>query len=105
MVRASSGWIGRTSSPPRPGRSASPHLELLGLHAFGASNVLDADALVEHVATIVQAARRLALGAGVPLRLIDAGGGLGIPYEPDQPVLDLVRLGAGLAELDGGLVG
>jgi diaminopimelate decarboxylase len=78
---------------------ASPHLELLGLHAFGASNVLDADALVDHVAATVQAARRLALGAGIPVRLIDAGGGLGIPYEAHQAELDLGRLGDGLAEL------
>jgi diaminopimelate decarboxylase len=77
----------------------SPHLELLGLHAFAASNVLDADALVEHARATVQAARRLALGAGIPLRLIDAGGGLGIAYEPDQAELDLGRLGKGLAEL------
>ncbi len=81
---------------------ASPHLELLGLHAFGASNVLDAGALVEHVATTVRAARRLALGAGIALRLIDAGGGLGIPYEAHEAPLDLVRLGAGLTEITRG---
>ena len=80
----------------------SPHLDLLGLHAFGASNVLDAGALVEHVAATVRAARRLALSAGTSLRLIDAGGGLGIPYEPHEISLDLVRLGAGLAEVTGG---
>jgi diaminopimelate decarboxylase len=78
---------------------ASPHLELLGLHAFGASNVLDAGALVDHIAATVQAARRLALGAGVPVRLIDAGGGLGIAYQTHQAELDLDRLGDGLAEL------
>ena len=78
---------------------ASPHLELLGLHAFGASNVLDAGALVEHVAATVRAARRLALAAGTTLRLVDAGGGLGIPYEPHEGSLDLVRLGAGLAAI------
>ncbi len=78
---------------------ASPHLELLGLHAFGASNVLDAGALVEHVAATVQAARRLALAAGTTLRLVDAGGGLGIPYEPHEESLDLVKLGAGLAAI------
>ncbi len=78
---------------------ASPHLELLGLHAFGASNVLDAGALVEHVAATVQAARRLALAAGTTLRLVDAGGGLGIPYEPHEGSLDLVKLGAGLAAI------
>ena len=33
----------------------SPNLDLLGLHAFGASNVLDASALVEHVAATVAA--------------------------------------------------
>jgi diaminopimelate decarboxylase len=80
----------------------SPHLDLLGLHAFGASNVLDASALVEHVAATVRAARRLALSVGTSLRLIDAGGGLGIPYEPHEESLDLVRLGAGLAEVTGG---
>jgi diaminopimelate decarboxylase len=83
---------------------ASPHLELLGLHAFGASNVLDAGALVEHVATTVRAARRLALGAGIALRLIDAGGGLGIPYEAHEAPLDLARLGAGLTEITRGWI-
>ncbi|HEX6868833.1 MAG TPA: alanine racemase [Candidatus Limnocylindrales bacterium] len=78
---------------------ASPHLELLGLHAFGASNVLDAQALVEHVATTVRMARRLAMRVGTRLRLIDAGGGLGIPYEPHEESLDLVGLGRGLAAI------
>ncbi len=78
---------------------ASPHLELLGLHAFGASNILDAAALLTHVAATVRSARRLALSAGTTLRLIDAGGGLGIPYEPHEESLDLMRLGAGLAEM------
>ncbi len=77
----------------------SAHLELLGLHAFGASNVLDAGALLEHVAATVRAARRLALSVGTSLRLVDAGGGLGIPYEPHEAALDLVRLGAGLTEI------
>jgi diaminopimelate decarboxylase len=81
---------------------ASPHLDLLGLHAFGASNILDAGALVTHVAATVRAARRLALSAGTTLRLVDAGGGLGIPYEPFEESLDLVRLGAGLAEITHG---
>jgi diaminopimelate decarboxylase len=78
---------------------ASPHLELLGLHAFGASNILDAADLVAHVAATVRAARRLAMSAGTTLRLVDAGGGLGIPYEPHEESLDLVRLGSGLEEI------
>jgi diaminopimelate decarboxylase len=78
---------------------ASPHLDLLGLHAFGASNVLDAPALVEHVAATVRTARRLAMRVGIALRLIDAGGGLGIPYESHEESLDLPRLGRGLAAI------
>lgn len=78
---------------------ASPHLRLAGLHAFGASNVLDAAALSDHVAATVRAARRLALATGIRLELVDAGGGLGIPYEAHEESLDLRRLGAGLDEL------
>ena len=71
--------------------AASDHLELLGLHAFGASNVLDASALVAHVAATGRQARRLAAVTGVPVRIVDAGGGLGIPYETHEESLDLDR--------------
>jgi diaminopimelate decarboxylase len=80
----------------------SANLELLGLHAFGASNVLDAGALVDHVAATVRIAHRLARSTGIALRIVDAGGGLGIPYEPHEESLDLVRLGTGLAEITAG---
>jgi diaminopimelate decarboxylase len=78
---------------------SSPHLELLGLHAFGASNVLDAAALADHVEATVQAARTLAIATGFPLHLVDAGGGLGIPYEDDQEPLDLADFGRRLDAL------
>jgi diaminopimelate decarboxylase len=44
-------------------------------------------------------ARRLAMRVGTRLRLIDAGGGLGIPYEPHEESLDLRGLGSGLAQI------
>ena len=73
--------------------TASSHLDLLGLHAFGWSNVLDADVLADHVETTVDAAIELARMLGTPLRLVDGGGGLGIPYGPTEPTLDLARFG------------
>jgi len=79
--------------------ASSPHLELLGLHAFGASNLRDADVLADHVAELVEIARRVAGDIGFPLRLVDAGGGLGIPYADGEPPLDLGRLGRRLAEM------
>ena len=77
----------------------SPCLELLGLHAFGASNVLDAPALADHIEMTVAAAQVVARDAGAPLQLVDVGGGLGIPYEAQDDGLDLVGLGARLAAL------
>jgi diaminopimelate decarboxylase len=77
----------------------SPHLDPLGLHAFGASNVLDAAALAEHVGATMVEARRLATAAGFPLRLVDAGGGLGIPYEVHEEGFDLAGFGHRLAAL------
>jgi diaminopimelate decarboxylase len=74
----------------------SENLELLGLHAFGASNVLEASALVAHVATTARAARQLARLSGTAVQIVDAGGGLGIPYEPHEESLDLVGLGRGI---------
>jgi len=67
-------------------------LDLLGLHAFGASNVRDADAIAAHVARTVETAATLARRVGFRLQLVDAGGGLGIPYRDDEPPLDLDRL-------------
>ena len=78
---------------------ASPHLELLGIHAFGASNVLDSAALAEHVAATVEAATRVARTVGIELRLVDAGGGIGIPYEVHEESFDLAGFGRRLAAL------
>ena len=78
---------------------ASPWLEPMGLHAFGASNVLDAGSLAVHVEATVDTARELAAGAGFPLQLVDAGGGLGIPYGTHEDGLDLRVLGTRLATL------
>jgi diaminopimelate decarboxylase len=77
----------------------SPWIELLGLHAFGASNVRDADAIVGHVARTVELARELARCVGFDLRLVDAGGGLGVPCVDGEQPLDLDRFGTRLATL------
>lgn len=77
----------------------SPHLELLGLHAFGASNVLDARVLLDHVMATGRVARELAIVTGAPVQIVDVGGGLGIPYQDEDEPLDLATFRAGLAEI------
>ena len=79
--------------------ASSPHLDLLGVHRFGASNILDAAFLAAHVSETVEVGREVAAAAGVRLRLVDAGGGLGIPYDPHDDSLDLVGLGHHLDRL------
>jgi diaminopimelate decarboxylase len=79
--------------------AASPELELLGIHAFGASNVTDAAALADHVADTLRLAARIAGGLGVSFSLVDVGGGLGIPYETGEESLDLVGLGRQLERI------
>ncbi len=76
--------------------AGSPWLEPLGIHAFGASNVTDATALATHVEATVRTALDVASTAGFELRLVDAGGGLGIPYAPHGDELDVQALGSRL---------
>ncbi|MEA2026540.1 MAG: type III PLP-dependent enzyme [Chloroflexota bacterium] len=72
---------------------------LRGFHAFGASNILGADVLVAGVSHLAVRAQRIAARHGLELELLDAGGGLGVPYGGEPP-LDLAALGEGIrAEL------
>ncbi|MFV2062536.1 MAG: alanine racemase [Chloroflexota bacterium] len=75
---------------------------LRGFHAFGASNVLDASALVHGVVALALRAERIAARHGLEVELLDAGGGLGIPYVDQDAPLDLSKLGEGIrSELAG----
>lgn len=77
-------------------RSRLPHLSIAGFQVFNASNVLNAELLVENTRRVLRLAVRLAKESGVPLRAVDFGGGFGVPYAGETP-LDLTALGRGLA--------
>jgi diaminopimelate decarboxylase len=70
---------------------------LRGFHAFGASNVRGAGVLVEAAADLARRAEHIARCHGLEVHLLDAGGGLGIPYDAGETALDIEALGAGLA--------
>ncbi len=70
---------------------------LRGFHAFGASNVREAAVLVEGAASLARRAEAIAARHGLGVELLDAGGGLGIPYADDEEPLDIEALGEGLA--------
>ncbi len=70
---------------------------VLGFHAFGASNVVEASILLAALRDLAVRAETLAADHGLDVRLLDSGGGLGIPYAAGGRQLDVVELGEGVA--------
>ena len=73
-------------------------LDFIGFHVFTGSQNLDAAAIREAEAKSIALAAELAPHAPAPVRLLNIGGGFGIPYFPKDRPLDLAAVGAGLAE-------
>lgn len=74
-------------------------LEFFGFHIFSGSQNLRADSIADAQTKTFDLANRLAADAPGPLRLLNLGGGLGIPYFPGDTPLDLLAVGEHLAEL------
>lgn len=78
---------------------ARPELDLGGLHLFAGTQILDAAVLLDQWAYGLDLSERLASLIGRPLKAVDLGGGLGIPYHPGDATLDLTRVTDGAAAL------
>ncbi len=76
-----------------------PRLDLLGVHLYVGTQILDAGALVGHARRAAEVARDVATTSGTDLATIDLGGGLGVPYFDHEERLDLEAYGRGLAEV------
>ena len=74
-------------------------LDVLGFHIFSGSQSLKAEAIAETQARTVALAIALAEASPGPVRMLNIGGGFGIPYFPGEARLDLAPIGAGLAQL------
>jgi diaminopimelate decarboxylase len=79
--------------------SALPNLDLQGVHLFAGTQILDAATLLTQWHHGLSVAARLAAILGRPLKSIDLGGGLGIPYHDGDGALDLAALNAGIPGL------
>lgn len=71
-------------------------LDFQGLHIFSGSQNLRAAAIVEAHDRTFELALRLAAEAPGPVRLLNIGGGFGIPYFPGDVPLDLEPIAANL---------
>jgi diaminopimelate decarboxylase len=71
-------------------------LDFWGFHVFSGSQNLRHEAIVEAQSLTFDLAFRLASEAPAPVRLLNIGGGFGIPYFPGERPLDLRPIGASL---------
>ncbi len=74
-------------------------LRFEGFHIFSGSQSLKAEAICEAQEKSVALAIRLAQYAPAPVKLLNIGGGFGIPYFPGDTPLDLAPIGEGLHAL------
>ena len=70
-----------------------------GFHIFAGSQNLDAASIGEAQRASLDLALRLAKHAPAPVRVLNLGGGFGIPYFPGERRLDLAAIKASLAEV------
>ena len=78
-------------------------LDFQGFHIFSGSQNLRADAITDAQQKTIELALKLAEYAPSPVRLLNIGGGFGIPYFPGEQPLDVAAVGANLARLTDGL--
>jgi diaminopimelate decarboxylase len=74
-------------------------LDFQGFHIFSGAQNLRADAIAEAQRKTVELALRLAEHAPAPVRILNIGGGFGIPYFPGDKRLDISVVGRNLADI------
>ncbi|MDO8561223.1 MAG: diaminopimelate decarboxylase [bacterium] len=69
-----------------------------GLHTMPISNELNANYFVESALALFKLAREIEEKVGIQFEFINMGGGIGIPYKPEQKEFDLKLLSDGVRE-------
>ena len=70
-----------------------------GLHTMVASNELDPGYFIETARMLFEIVAELRADEGIDIEVANIGGGMGIPYRPDQTALDLDYIGEGVRAL------
>ena len=67
-----------------------------GLHTMVASNELDPEYIIDTAKLLLNLVADLSQQLGIAFEFINIGGGIGIPYKPDQKAMDLEYVGKGI---------
>lgn len=70
-----------------------------GLHTMMASNTLDYGYLVDTAAMVLDLAREIGARLGIGFEFINIGGGLGIPYRPEDAAFELSAMASAICGL------
>lgn len=70
-----------------------------GLHTMVASNELEDDYFIETARMLFELAVMIRKESGIKVELINMGGGIGIPYRPDDRPVDLKNVSSGMEAL------
>jgi len=67
-----------------------------GLHTMVASNELDPEYIIDTAKMLFDLVAELHEKLGIDFEFVNIGGGIGIPYKPDQKAMDLEYVGKGI---------
>ena len=67
-----------------------------GLHTMVASNELDPEYIIDTAKLLFDLVAEIHAKLGIDFEFVNIGGGIGIPYRPEQKAMDLERVGAGI---------
>ncbi len=70
-----------------------------GLHTMVASNELESTYFVETARMLFELAVQIRQECGISMELLNMGGGIGIPYRPEDEAVDLNYVSAGMQDL------
>ena len=69
-----------------------------GLHTMVASNELDPEYIIDTAKLLFTLAGELHEKLGIDFEFVNIGGGIGIPYRPEQKAMDIERVGKGIRD-------
>jgi diaminopimelate decarboxylase len=76
-------------------------VDIVGIHVYTASQILDADEIVENAKRTLATVEHVERVMGEPVRTIDFGAGFGVPHYEEEAPLDLTALGERVEEVFG----
>lgn len=68
------------------------HVEIMGLHVYMGTRMLDVEPIVQNTRHILELADRIENELDITLRMVDVGGGLGVPYHEGEQFLSIAAL-------------